>query len=307
MSDAPARPSRRLQFSLRSLVLMALLVASGAGLWWAWEPWVSARAFVMPPASKDNLLFSPKELQFSPDSTRLLIVAREFPKHSERAPINPFAGLDSESPYEEKPFVLQVIDLLRWEVLWTKVHTLKACRWEVPRISWSCDGDWIVQAFPDEERSTLGCVWGAIDGRLFSKTRAEDSVWDRSARALSEHGGLFCEVDPGTGQLQVRNLKTGDVVKLEKSSGSVFNAFSLDSRFLAGSCAPKDHAEEWCRVWDLANGNLLHELPLGLDESSGLDQLAFSCDGRRILGLFRQSGATGVFEVHSGQMLHRFK
>jgi len=40
MPDAPAKPPRRVRFSLRSLVLLVLLMAAGLGLWWRWEPWI---------------------------------------------------------------------------------------------------------------------------------------------------------------------------------------------------------------------------------------------------------------------------
>ncbi|MCY3018476.1 MAG: hypothetical protein NTW87_05530 [Planctomycetota bacterium] len=39
-NSTPATPRRWFRFSLRTLVIFVLLVGSGMGLWWKWEPWV---------------------------------------------------------------------------------------------------------------------------------------------------------------------------------------------------------------------------------------------------------------------------
>jgi len=57
------------RFSLRTLVVFLLLVTSGVGLWWRWQPWRLDRILAM--ARSDEL-----GLLFSPDGASLLIAAR---------------------------------------------------------------------------------------------------------------------------------------------------------------------------------------------------------------------------------------
>jgi len=47
MSDAPRKRSwlPRVRYSLRTLVIGVLLIGSGMGLWWKWEPWVVERTY----------------------------------------------------------------------------------------------------------------------------------------------------------------------------------------------------------------------------------------------------------------------
>ena len=40
-ADAARNPRRLPRFSLRSLILFVVLVTSGYGLWYRWEPWQS--------------------------------------------------------------------------------------------------------------------------------------------------------------------------------------------------------------------------------------------------------------------------
>jgi len=56
------------RYSLRTLVVFLLLVTSGMGLWWRWEPWVQGcyLGYRGP---------SPHSIQFSGDSKRLAVVA----------------------------------------------------------------------------------------------------------------------------------------------------------------------------------------------------------------------------------------
>lgn len=59
---APARSRRRLRFSLRSLVLLTLLIASAGSLWGRWEPWIVERSLSANGRYTDRVLFLPGNL-----------------------------------------------------------------------------------------------------------------------------------------------------------------------------------------------------------------------------------------------------
>src|SRR5437868_6455487 len=69
----PARPGRRLRlrFSLRTLLLFVLLIASAGALWWRWEPWGFSYTINMPDGPPTTVHFS--------DDGRLLLIAYDEP------------------------------------------------------------------------------------------------------------------------------------------------------------------------------------------------------------------------------------
>jgi hypothetical protein len=63
----------RLRFSLRTLVVFVLLVGSGFGLWWRWEPWFVRREFEY----QGNKLTAFKNV--SPDGKRWVKTSTDLP------------------------------------------------------------------------------------------------------------------------------------------------------------------------------------------------------------------------------------
>jgi len=68
------------RFSLRTLVVFLLLVTSGMGLWWHWEPWYCEEA-------REGLGDPPWDAEFSPDGERSL---RDY------APVDFYTGYGSD-------------------------------------------------------------------------------------------------------------------------------------------------------------------------------------------------------------------
>ena len=69
----------RPRFSLRTLAVFLLLVTSGVGLWWRWEPWYCG------PVLKGHEYYV-RSATFSPDGERVLTLPVQYAntKHSEK-------------------------------------------------------------------------------------------------------------------------------------------------------------------------------------------------------------------------------
>ena len=74
LTEVPVGRLRKLipRYSLRTLVLFTLLVTSGVGLWWHWEPWVQTLAFEAD--FKDNALIA----RFSADGKNIEIFTVKY-------------------------------------------------------------------------------------------------------------------------------------------------------------------------------------------------------------------------------------